>query len=102
MMKLIPLLKCDNFSTKCASILKSSWELVMLNWDSPVEDVPEIVVEIFNQLMTLWEAVKCELPNFADNILKVLQETPWFVKGKYRILGMLLKYVSLEQVGYLL
>ena len=83
------------------TILKSSWELVVLNWDSPVEDVPELIVDIFTQAMTLWGFVKQDMPTFADDILKITQDTPWFVKGKYRIFAVLLKYINLDQVSIL-
>lgn len=96
--KLTSLLKSSNVGRKCAYMVRRAWELVMLNWDSPVEDVPEIVVEIFGYVMTMWEFAKSEIPDFAHEVLGLIQETPWFVKGKYRVFGVLLSFVDTEKV----
>lgn len=82
----------------CTSVVKSIWELVMLNWDSPVEDVPEIIVEIFSKVLTVWELMTSGISDFVDDVLKVILESPWFVKGKYRVFALLLKYVNTEKV----
>ncbi|KAL4237396.1 hypothetical protein ACF0H5_002114 [Mactra antiquata] len=80
------------------SILESSWSIVLLNWDSPVEDVPEIVVNVFTSMMSVWARIKDLHVEFPDYVLKNLLNTPWYVKGKYRILAALLKYVDLDKV----
>ena len=45
-------------SNNLTSTLESTLDLVVLNWDSPVEDVPEAVVDIFACMMTIWQTKK--------------------------------------------
>ncbi|XP_053378455.1 thyroid adenoma-associated protein homolog [Mercenaria mercenaria] len=80
------------------STLESTLEIVVLNWDSPVEDVPEAVVDIFSCMMSVWETMKDAVPDFPSSILKLLLSTQWYVKGRYRILAVLLKYVDAQKV----
>jgi hypothetical protein len=52
-------------SSSLTSILESTLDLVVLNWDSPVEDVPEAVVDIFACMMTAWLKVKGDSPIYS-------------------------------------
>ncbi|XP_060555360.1 tRNA (32-2'-O)-methyltransferase regulator THADA-like [Ruditapes philippinarum] len=81
-------------SSSLTSILESTLDLVVLNWDSPVEDVPEAVVDIFACMMTAWLKVKDDMPDFPSKILDNLLRTQWYVKGRYRILAVLLNYLD--------
>ena len=80
------------------SIIRQTHELLILNWDSPVEDVAEAVVDIFDHMMSLWSRVKVQMPEFAQTVMENLLLTAWFVKGKYRVFAVLLKYVDHEKV----
>ena len=80
------------------SIYESSLRLVLLNMDSPVEDVPEAVVEIFGHLLGVWEQFRGQQPDLPQKVLKKILSTHWYVKGRYRLLSTLLKYVDSEKV----
>lgn len=97
--------------TKLASSQESSivsnftsvWEraiyLVLLNMDSPIEDVPEAVVEIFGYLLGVWNEYKDRRPGLLETVLEKIMSCPWYVKGKYRLLSILLKYTDSDKVS---
>ncbi|XP_033735737.1 thyroid adenoma-associated protein homolog isoform X2 [Pecten maximus] len=105
----ICLTKNDNFHVECierSDIFSQTLNLVYLNWDSPVEDVAEIVGEIFRMMLECWNTITTKnktSPNNIDNdlsgkALSKLETTPWYVKGKYRILAVLLSYVDQDKI----
>lgn len=85
-------IEIDSTKTAFASILEQTVELVILYWESPIKDVPESVVDVFSLAMSVWMDVKEKMLDFPNRILKLLLDTPWYVKGKYRILAILLNY----------
>lgn len=90
--------RCDIFS--------HTLNLVYLNWDSPVDDVAELVGEIFRLLLECWNTIAAkhkislnDIDNdLAGKALSKLETTPWYVKGKYRILAVLLSYMDQEKI----
>lgn len=96
--KIPSILESKILKSHFTSTSESTWNLVMLNWDSPVEDVPEAVVDIFSNMMSVWETAKDIEPHFPQRILKTLLSAQWYVKGKYRILASLLKFVDAQKV----
>ncbi|XP_052768692.1 thyroid adenoma-associated protein homolog isoform X2 [Mya arenaria] len=88
-----------DIGTTLVTIQESTLNLVVLNWDSPVADVPEAVVEVFTSMMTVWVSLKGEMPDFPANVASMLMSTPWHVKGKYRVWAAALKYCQPEQYG---
>ena len=85
----------DNFTSIC----KSTLHLVLLNMDSPIEDVPEAVVEIFGYLLGGWSRFKDKGPDLPNMVLLKIINTHWYVKGRYRLLSTLLKYTDTEKVS---
>ena len=83
--------------TKLTFIYESSLQLLLLNMDSPVEDVPDAVVETFAHLLEVWDQYR-EHGDVPGTVLQKLIYLPWFVKGKYRLLSTLLKYVDTDKV----
>ncbi|XP_060068955.1 thyroid adenoma-associated protein homolog isoform X2 [Ylistrum balloti] len=89
-----------------SAIFPQTLTLVYLNWDSPVEDVAEIVGEIFRMLLECWDTTSTkhktsrkELDNdLPESVLSKLETTPWYVKGKYRILAILLSHMDQEKI----
>ncbi|XP_021346586.1 uncharacterized protein LOC110445988 isoform X1 [Mizuhopecten yessoensis] len=103
------LLQSTNFHIECLEgndIFSKTLNLVYLNWDSPVEDVADIVGEVFRMLLGCWSTIatkyKTRLTDFDNDLpggaLSKLETTPWYVKGKYRILAILLSYTDQEQI----
>ena len=85
----------DNFTSIC----KSTLHLVLLNMDSPIEDVPEAVVDIFGYLLGVWSQFKDKGPDLPNVVLRKIMNTHWYVKGRYRLLSTLLKYTDTEKVS---
>lgn len=56
--KLPSRLERKTLMSQFTSILESTLNLVMLNWDSPVEDVPEAVVDTFSCMMSVWDTAE--------------------------------------------
>lgn len=86
-------------------IFDTTLNLVFLNWDSPVEDVPVIVGDVFKLLLESWNIiVKKDRGNIGRDIpsevLEKLMKKPWYIKGKYRIFVAVLPYLNDEQVSY--
>ena len=79
------------------SIYESSLHLLLLNIDSPVEDVPDTLVEMFGYLLEIWDKYR-EQGNVPQLVLQKIMCMPWYVKGKYRLLPALLKYMDTNKV----
>lgn len=80
-------------NSKFTSTLESTLDLVILNWDSPVEDVPEAVVDTFTFMMSVWERIKGTLVDIIRpfSISQVMPEL-------YYILGNSRTYKSSEPI----
>lgn len=78
-------------------IFTKTLQLIWLNWGSPVEDVPGLVTDIFRFLMDAASMVLM-LSKMIEIVFDKMTLTPWFVKGKYRVLSILQHYVGIEQV----
>ena len=86
-----------NFTSICGRTL----HLVLLNMDSPIEDVPEAVVEIFGLLLGIWSHFKEQGTDLPNIVLQKIMSTHWYVKGRYRLLSTLLKYTDIEKVRWI-
>ena len=94
-------------------LLESTLAQVVTSWASPVDDVPEIVVEVFSTMMTTWASMqahpalstqpdmRAQAPDLVAQISDTIRNTPWHVKGKYRVWAAAIKYMQGEQVTYL-
>ena len=82
-------------------MLSTTIDTIWLNWDSPVQDVPQIVVRIFSTMLHVWQNLyKLSLcHDIIPDVLSRLHKISWYVKGQYRILSALLPYVDSKQVS---
>lgn len=82
-------------------MLSTTIDIIWLNWDSPVQDVPQIVIRIFSTMLHVWQNLYklsfCH--DIIPDVLSRLHKISWYVKGQYRILGALLPYVDSNQVS---
>ena len=98
MTKLISTLE-SSIDNNFTSICEITLHLVLLNMDSPIEDVPEAVMEIFGHLLGIWNRFRDKGPDLPGIVLEKIMNTHWYVKGRYRLLSTLLKYTDTEKVG---
>lgn len=91
------------------NIVELTLELVWLNWDSPVEDVPGFVMQTFTLLLDLWafenenenvDILKRELLNLPEIALSKIMNMAWYTKGKYLIFSAILPYIDSNQVSH--
>ncbi|KAJ8308353.1 hypothetical protein KUTeg_013227 [Tegillarca granosa] len=87
------------------NIVELTLELVWLNWDSPVEDVPDFVIQTFTLLLELWafeneniNISKRKLLNLPEIALLKIMNMAWYTKGKYLIFSAILPYINSNQV----
>ncbi|KAL3874710.1 hypothetical protein ACJMK2_037685 [Sinanodonta woodiana] len=77
-----------------SSIFNQTLELIWLNWDSPVEDAAESVKTVLESMMDMVQSVPGKYSDLSDRILNKLVQTSWYIKGRYRVLGCLMKYMD--------
>ncbi|XP_064601276.1 tRNA (32-2'-O)-methyltransferase regulator THADA-like [Liolophura sinensis] len=91
-----------------SSVLSLTWDLIQLNCDSPVDNVAEFCVEICSMLLELEQLVKSKKGNvtkggamakeLTDVILDHVVSTSWTVKSRYKLLKVVLSFVSFSKI----
>ncbi|KAK3600906.1 hypothetical protein CHS0354_013283 [Potamilus streckersoni] len=79
-------------------VFNQTLELIWLNWDSPVEDAAESVETVLESMMDMAQSVPEKYCDLANRILNKLVQTSWYIKGRYRILGCLMKFMDTSKV----
>ena len=98
--------KCPGFTQENREkIEKQSLDLIWLHWDSPVEGVSDTVADIFHIMCQMWH-VERGLGDQDENALpqrlhQKLISLPWYVKGKYKLIGSLLQFLEFKNVSIL-
>lgn len=93
--------KCPGFTQENREkIEKQSLDLIWLHWDSPVEGVSDTVADIFHIMCQMWH-VERGLGDQDENALpqrlhQKLVSLPWYVKGKYKLIGSLLQFLEFK------
>lgn len=93
--------KCPGFTQENREkIEKQSLDLIWLHWDSPVEGVSDTVADIFHIMCQMWH-VERGLGDQDENALpqrlhQKLISLPWYVKGKYKLIGSLLQFLEFK------
>ncbi|XP_041350802.1 thyroid adenoma-associated protein homolog [Gigantopelta aegis] len=87
---------------KDSAILNKTLKIVWLNLDNPVDGVTHYTCETFSHLLKIWNLqVKsgiCDNAEFAGTLLTRLLDIPWYVRGKYKLLCVLLRYEDSEKI----
>lgn len=94
-----------SFMSRGCQILNSTLVSIWVNWESPVEGVSELVVEIFGRLLRVWQqAVKKRISSYSDlceHVLADVLSLGWHCKARYRSLSVLLTFVDGVKVTYI-
>lgn len=99
---LLPSITTADIVHVSSSIINVVIKTVFLNWDSPVQDVPQIVIRIFSLMLQIWQHTyklgSCH--DIIPDLLSHLQSVAWNVKGQYRVISALVPFVDTEKVCY--
>ncbi|CAC5396754.1 unnamed protein product [Mytilus coruscus] len=81
-------------------IVSETIDIVWLNWDSPVQDVPQIVIKIFSGMLQLWQHgyKHCGCHDIIPDLLSRLRNMSWYVKSQYRIISVLLSFMDSQLI----
>mgnify|MGYP001793168136 CR=1 FL=1 len=73
-------------------------KLIWAHVDSPVEGVSELVTSCLEALLRAASRRKPQFVEFVERLLAALMSMPWNVKGKIRILTVIVAWVDVPQV----
>ncbi|XP_052103689.1 thyroid adenoma-associated protein homolog, partial [Mytilus californianus] len=81
-------------------IVSETIDIVWLNWDSPVQDVPQIVIRIFSGMLQIWQHgyKHCGCHDIIPDLLSRLRNMSWYVKSQYRIISVLLSFMDSQLI----
>ncbi|BFZ12162.1 hypothetical protein BsWGS_15202 [Bradybaena similaris] len=69
------------------------------HWDSPVDGVPELVVDIFQHMLRVCQQTGlCDTDDLHAKLMSSLLSLPWHSKARYRPLKVLLAFVDFLKV----
>ncbi|XP_046351376.2 thyroid adenoma-associated protein homolog [Haliotis rufescens] len=104
--KCLPILHSNHdtvgFTSKDSVYLEKTLKLVFLNWDSPVDGVAVFVCEIFQAVLSVWSWERTyrgmDSNRLSEELLSRLLDIPWYARGKYKLLKLLLPYVDIRKL----
>lgn len=90
-------------------LMRTTLDIVRLNWDSPVDDVSELATGSLKCLFEVWEMAHKERnrkssedpDSFYSSILLKLKSVPWYIKGQYKVMSVLVPYIGSHNVSVL-
>uniref|UniRef100_K1PGZ0 Thyroid adenoma-associated protein n=1 Tax=Magallana gigas TaxID=29159 RepID=K1PGZ0_MAGGI len=93
-------IQCKDFIQ--SYLMRTTLDIVRLNWDSPVDDVSELATGSLKYLFEVWEMAHKEKDrksskdpdSFYSSILLKLKSVPWYIKGQYKVMSALVPYVG--------
>ncbi|XP_046561929.1 thyroid adenoma-associated protein homolog [Haliotis rubra] len=90
------------FTSKDSFYLEETLKLVFLNWDSPVDGVAAFVCEIFQAVLSVWSWERADRhtdnDRLSEELLSRLLDIPWYARGKYKLLGLILPYTDISKL----
>ncbi|XP_067681853.1 tRNA (32-2'-O)-methyltransferase regulator THADA-like [Haliotis asinina] len=104
--KCLPTIHSDyetgSITSRDSFYLEETLKLIFLNWDSPVDGVATFVCEIFQVVLSVWswERTNRHTDNeiLSEELLSRLLDIPWYAKGKYKLLGLILPYTDINKL----